>query len=101
MGASIREIWKKSGMTQKEFAVICGVSRSTVSSWVIGRLKPSMARFIEITQRINNEDATEKIIIGLVANYESDLRAKIKCLTLPVITTERKINKKTAHHGRK
>lgn len=94
MDASIREIWKKSGMTQKEFAVICGVSHSTVSSWAIGRLKPSITRFIEITQRINNEDTTEKIIMGLVSNYESDLRAKMKCLTC-------KINKKTAHHGTK
>ena len=100
METSIREIWKESGMTQKEFAVFCGVSRFTVSAWVIGRLNPSVARFIEIKQRIHNEDTTEKVIMGLVANYEADLRAKLKCLTIPVPTTEIKINKKTAHNER-
>jgi transcriptional regulator with XRE-family HTH domain len=75
---NIREIWKKSGMTQKEFAIMCGVSHRTISSWVIGRLKPGVARSIEIKKRIYNEDTTEKVIATLLANYESDLRTKLK-----------------------
>lgn len=33
-------IIKTCGLTQKEFAVLCGVSRTTTNLWVTGKMKP-------------------------------------------------------------
>ena len=66
------------GMTAKEFAALCGVSVFTINSWETGRLNPSAARCVEITRRILSEDTVETVIMGLVADYESNLRVRLK-----------------------
>ena len=51
----IREILKSSGLTKKEFAKSCGVSRVTLDKWLAGSIPNSRERFINI---------------GLTAGYE-------------------------------
>lgn len=39
---AIRKFRKLKGWTQEEFAIICGVAKSTVGMWEIGERKPDI-----------------------------------------------------------
>lgn len=41
---------KNVGLTQKKFALACGVSESTVINWEKGRTEPSVSQAIKISE---------------------------------------------------
>lgn len=53
IGDKIREIRKKNGLSQEEFAYRVGVAKQTVSSWELGTNKPNFARIKVICETFN------------------------------------------------
>ena len=53
IGDKIREIRKKNGLSQEEFAYKVGVAKQTVSSWELGTIKPNFARIKTICETFN------------------------------------------------
>lgn len=58
------EIIKRAGLTQKEFAQLCGVSRATVNLWVTGRFRPTRyitAKVQRVIDALATAVATEQL----------------------------------------
>lgn len=67
VASKIKEVRKKCGMTQSNFAKAIGVSRSAVSMWELGSVNPTISNLIEIIK-----------VTGVDKDYFSDALASDK-----------------------